>query len=337
MDFKDYYKVLGVERSADQKAISQAFRKLARQHHPDVNPGKPQAEQRFKEVNEAYQVLNDPERRAKYDQVLDLREHGGGWEDLMRGGAQPGGDGTFTVYGQGMRPEDLGQFSEFFQQLFSGLGGAGMAGGSRAGGRRRRGCRGSASTIEDLLRQHEAESRPEGRAAGADVEGPVEITLEEAYRGTTRSVTVPGDAGASRTIEVTIPKGVRSGQRIRAAGQGPGGGDLYLVVQISPHPNFTRQGDDLVCEVAIPVWTAALGGVAQVPTLGGQMTMTIPAGSRDGRTFRLRGQGMPHVRGDGAGDELVKVRLALPDPLTPRDRELFEEMRKLHEGSTTKP
>jgi len=111
-------------------------------------------------------------------------------------------------------------------------------------------------------------------------------------------VTVPG-GGASRTIDVTIPKGVRSGQRIRAAGQGPGGGDLYLVVQISPHSIFTRQGDDIVCEVAIPAWTAALGGVAHVPTLGGQMTMTIPAGSRDGRTFRLRGQGMPHVRGEG--------------------------------------
>jgi len=332
MEFKDYYKVLGVERSADQKAISQAFRKLARQHHPDVNRGKPQAEERFKEINEAYQVLNDPERRAKYNQVLDLRQHGGGWEDLMRGGAQPGGDGTFTVYGQGMNPEDLGQFSDFFQQLFSGLGGAaGSARGAGTSGRRRRGGRGSASTIEDLLRQQEAASAP----AGADVEGPVEITLEEAYRGTTRSVTVPGDGGASRTIEVTIPKGVRSGQRIRAAGQGPGGGDLYLVVQISPHSIFTRQGDDIVCEVAIPAWTAALGGVAHVPTLGGQMTMTIPAGSRDGRTFRLRGQGMPHVRGEGPGDELVKIRLALPDPLTARDRELFEEMRKLHEGTTT--
>ncbi len=190
MEFKDYYKVLGVERSADQKAISQAFRKLARQHHPDVNRGKPQAEERFKEINEAYQVLNDPERRAKYNQVLDLRQHGGGWEDLMRGGAQPGGDGTFTVYGQGMNPEDLGQFSDFFQQLFSGFGAAGSAGSTRTGGRRRRGGRGSASTIEDLLRQHEAESAP----AGADVEGPVEITLEEAYRGTTRSVTVPATA-----------------------------------------------------------------------------------------------------------------------------------------------
>ena len=332
MEFKDYYKVLGVERSADQKAISQAFRKLARQHHPDVNRGKPQAEERFKEINEAYQVLNDPERRAKYDQVLDLRQHGGGWEDLMRGGAQPGGDGTFTVYGQGMNPEDLGQFSDFFQQLFSGFGAAGSARRSpgRAGGGGAAAA-GAPPPSRISCGSSEAESAP----AGADVEGPVEITLEEAYRGTTRSVTVPSDGGASRTIDVTIPKGVRSGQRIRAAGQGPGGGDLYLVVQISPHPIFTRQGDDIVCEVAIPVWTAALGGVAHVPTLGGQMTMTIPAGSRDGRTFRLRGQGMPHVRGEAAGDELVKIRLALPDPLTARDRELFEEMRKLHEGTKT--
>ena len=332
MEFKDYYKVLGVERTADQKAISQAFRKLARQHHPDVNRGKPQAEERFKEINEAYQVLNDPERRAKYDQVLDLRQHGGGWEDLMRGGAQPGGDGSFTVYGQGMNPEDLGQFSDFFQQLFSGFGGAGTAGGvphGRGGG----GAAGAGAPPPSRISC--GSSRPTRSPEGADVEGTVEITLEEAYRGTTRSVTVPDAAGASRTIDVTIPKGVRSGQRIRAAGQGPGGGDLYLKVEISPHPIFTRQDDDLVCEVAIPVWTAALGGVAHVPTLGGQMTMTIPAGTRDGRTFRLRGQGMPHVRGEGAGDELVKVRLALPDPLTPRDHELFEEMRKLHDGTTT--
>ena len=333
MEFKDYYKILGVDRNADKKAISQAFRKLARQHHPDVNPGKPQAEQRFKEINEAYQVLNDPQRRAKYDQVLDLRQHGGGWEDLMRGGAQPGGDGTYTVYGQGMSPEDLGQFSEFFQQLFRGFGG-GMAGGARTGGRRR-GGRGGAATIEDLLRQQQAESPGEGPKEGGDLEGPVEITLEEAYHGTTRSVTIPQDGGAPRTIEVKIPKGVRSGQRIRAAGQGRGGGDLYLVVEVKPHPIFTRRDDDLACEVAIPVWTAALGGAAQVPTLGGQVTMTIPAGTRDGRTFRLRGQGMPHLRGDGAGDLLVKVRLSLPDPLTPRDRALFEEMRTLHTDKAT--
>jgi DnaJ-class molecular chaperone len=135
---------------------------------------------------------------------------------------------------------------------------------------------------------------------------------------------------------VKIPRGVRSGQRIRAAGQGQGG-DLYLTVQIAPHPVFTRDDDDLQCEVQVPVWTAALGGQVEVPTLSGRVMMTIPPGTPDGRTFRLRGQGMAHLRGEGAGDELVKVRLALPEPLTPRDRELFEEMRRLHEARAAKP
>jgi curved DNA-binding protein len=332
MEFKDYYKILGVERTADQKAISQAFRKLARQHHPDVNRGDKNAEAKFKEINEAYQVLNDPERRAKYDQILDLRQRGGGdWEELLRRGAAGGRgpDGSYTVYAS---PEDLAQFSDFFQQLF-GLGGDpfGTATGARRQGRARRG----GFRIEDLLRQ-----RPEdaGGAPGLqqDVEGTVEITLEEAFHGTTRTVTVPEGGGRTgHSVEVKIPKGVRSGQRIRAAGQGAGG-DLYLTVQIVPHPIFTRVEDDILCEVQVPVWMAALGGKVDVPTLAGQVSMTIPEGTQEGRTLRLRGRGMPHLRGGGTGDELVKIRLALPQPLTPRDRELLEEMRRLHEGTAAR-
>ncbi len=341
MEFKDYYKVLGVERTADQKTISQAFRKLARRHHPDVNQGNKASEQRFKEINEAYQVLNDPEKRAKYDQILDLRQHGGGWEDLLRQGAGRRGDGgTFTVYGS---PGDLGEFSEFFQQLFGGLGGAGFGGpfgglGPRREPDARRGGRAGtgAFTIEDLMEQSAGGAHSGGPHAGGgrghDVEGTLEISMEEAYHGTRRQVAVPGGRGrAARTIEVTVPRGVRTGQRIRAAGQGQGG-DLYLVVQVSSHPVFTRHDDDVSCEVAVPVWTAALGGEVEAPTLGGSVTMKVPAGTRDGRTFRLRGRGMPRVRGEGAGDGLVRVRLVLPEPLTPRDRELFEEMRRVHEA-----
>ncbi len=335
MEFKDYYKILGVERTADQKAISRAFRKLARQHHPDVNPGNKQAEAKFKEINEAHQVLNDPEKRAKYDQVLDLRQRGGGWEELLRrgAGAGRGGDGTYTVYGSA---EDLEQFSDFFRQMFGGLGG-GPFGGGAAGGVRR-GGRGGGFRIEDLFGGGgPGEATARHQPAGQDVEGTIEITLEESYHGTTRTVTVPAGGGqAARHIEVKIPKGVRSGQRIRAAGQGLGG-DLYLIVQIAPHPTFTRIHNDILCEVAVPVWTAALGGTVEVPTLGGRVTVTIPQGTQDGRTLRLRGRGMPHLRGEGAGDELVKIRLALPDPLTPKDRELFEEMRRLHEGTAAKP
>ena len=330
MEFKDYYKVLGVERTADQKAISQAFRKLARQHHPDVNPGNKAAEARFKEINEAYQVLHDADKRAKYDRVLELRERGGGWEDMLRGAGR-GEDGQYTVYGA---PEDLGQFSDFFRSLFGGLAGGGLGEGLFGeGGPARRGGRG----VEELLRRRGAGARGGRQPASQDVEGTIEITLEEAYRGATRTLTIPAGGGKpAHSIEVTIPRGVRGGQRIRAAGQGQGG-DLYLTVEIAPHPVFTRVEDDLQCEVPVPVWTAALGGQIEVPTLGGRVTMTIPPGTPDGRTFRLRGQGMPHLRGEGAGDELVKVRLALPEPLTPRDRELFEEMRRLHEARAAKP
>jgi curved DNA-binding protein len=334
MEFKDYYKVLGVQRTADQKAISQAFRKLARQHHPDVNRNDKQAEAKFKEINEAYQVLHDPEKRAKYDEILDLRQRGGGWEEMLRRGAgpAPGGDGTYTIYGS---PENLAEFSDFFQQLFGGLAGgpfgAGAAGGTPKGGRR------GGFRVDELFGRGAGAATAERRPMEQDVEGTIEITLEEAYHGATRTVTVPADGGrAARSIEVTIPKGVRSGQRIRAAGQGLGG-DLYLTVEIAPHSTFSRVADDILCEVTVPVWTAALGGTVEVPTLGGRVTMTIPEGTADGRTLRLRGQGMPHLRGEGAGDELVKIRLALPHPLTAKDRELFEEMRRLHEGPAAKP
>lgn len=330
MEFKDYYKILDVPRNADEKAIRQAFRRLARQYHPDVNKDK-DAESRFKEINEAYQVLNDKERRAKYDQVLEMREHGGGWEDILRGaGAGAGRDGsTFRVYTTG----DPGQFSEFFEQLFGGLGGGGFGesafGTAARRGRARTRPRGDAGIdLEELLRRQQAAQAP------ADVEGTVEITLEEAFRGTKRTVTLPAaDGRPARSLDITIPAGVRSGQRVRAAGAGHGG-DLYLRVEVLPHPVFARDGDDITCAADVPVWTAALGGEAQAPTLGGPVTVTIPAGTREGRTLRLRGRGMPHVRGGGAGDELVRVRLTLPQPLTDRDRQLFEEMRRLHGTAT---
>ncbi|HLW48116.1 MAG TPA: J domain-containing protein [bacterium] len=343
MEFKDYYKILGVPRNADEKAIRQAFRKLARQHHPDVNPNDKKAEQRFKEINEAYQVLNDAERRAKYDQVLELRERGGGWEEILGGTGARGGPGmadggTFRVYTSG----DPGQFSEFFEQLFGGLGGGAFGEGVFGGGARRgRGRAGGRTAggggagrgginLEDVMRAQQA------APPAADVEGTVAITLEEAFRGTHRTVVVPAEGGrAERSLDITIPPGVRSGQRIRAAGGGHDG-DLYLRVDVLPHPVFTRDGDDVTAAVDVPVWTAALGGTIEAPTLGGPVTLTVPSGTRDGQVFRLRGRGMPHVRGGGAGDELARVRLTLPQPLTDADRRLFEEMRRLHEAAAPK-
>jgi curved DNA-binding protein len=328
MEFKDYYKILGVDRTADQKAISQAFRRLARQYHPDVNPGNKDAEQRFKEINEAYQVLSDPDKRAKYDQLLEYRQRGGAWEDLLRRRTASPGDGTFTVYTTG----DLGQFSDFFRQLFGDLPGSlweDIGSPRRGAGSRRRRIR-----LEDLFEG--PPSRPDRLSTepGPDTEVSVEISLEEAYQGTRRAVTVP--SSPPRTLEVTIPRGIQSGQRIRLGGQGPGGSDLYLRVEVTPHARFTRQGDDILIDLPVPVWIAALGGQVEVPTLGGPVMMKIPPGTRDGQTFRLRGRGMPHLRGLGSGDQLVKIHLMLPDPLTLRDRELFEEMRRLHEGKAAR-
>lgn len=324
MEFKDYYKILGVDRTADQKTISQAFRRLARQYHPDVNPGDKSAEQRFKEINEAYQVLSDPEKRAKYDQLLDYKQRGGAWEDLLRRHTAHTDSGTFTIYTTG----DLDQFSEFFREFFSGLGGIPFQDLVGRSGRRQ------SVWVDDLLDEERGYRGGTRQEVGHAAEVPIEISLEEAYHGTRRVVTVP--SRPPRTIEVSIPRGVRSGQRVRVPGQGPGGTDLYLVIQTRPHPVFNRQGDDILVELPIPVWTAALGGEVEVPTLGGRVTMRIPPGTQEGQTFRLRGQGMPHLRGGGAGDQLVRIHLRLPDPLTQRDRELFEEMRRLHEGKTAR-
>jgi curved DNA-binding protein len=306
MEFKDYYKILGVERSADQKAISKAFRRLARESHPDVNKKKG-AEDRFKEINEAYQAIGDPAKRAKYDQIYDAYKNGGGaWQDLFgrtaggpRGWSGPGGV-TFEVgsaedleqiFGQGG-----GGFSDFFQQLFGGLGGRGRA----------------------ATRTREQVEPPR-------LEASVEITLEDAYHGGRRQFRLPE---LGRSFDVEIPRGVRSGQTIRLAGAADGQ-DLFLRVQVALHRMFERTDDDLTIEVPVTVSEAALGGEIEIPTLDGKITMTIPSETQTGRRFRLKGLGMPHARGDGRGDLYVRVKVVVPSGLTSRERELFEELRRL--------
>jgi curved DNA-binding protein len=316
MEYKDYYEILGVSRDADQKEIKRAFRRLARKYHPDVNPDDEQAEDRFKEINEAYEVLSDPEKRAKYDQLgrewSRYGQSGGGPEgfDWSQWTTQPGGGRVHVQYGT---PEDLqdlfggrSPFSDFFTQIFGGMG-------ARGGETR-------------------TQPRPQ---RGQDLEQEVMISLDEAYHGTSRVVEKDG-----RRLEVQIPAGARTGTRIRMAGEGgPGAagggpGDLYLRVNVVATGRFERRGDDLAVTVDVDLYTALLGGEAEVPTLSGAVLLRIPEGTQNGRTFRLRGQGMPRLgRAEEHGDLYANVNVRLPESLSPRERELLEQLSTLAKES----
>jgi curved DNA-binding protein len=325
MEYKDYYRTLGVAKNATEKEIKAAYRKLARKHHPDVNKGDAKAEARFKEINEANAVLSDPEKRRRYDAL------GPDWAAHARPGPPPGagargprGGPVHVDFG-----EDMGGFSDFFRTIFGGGGGFGGAAGRGAGegfGGGRGGFR--EVDLEEMF----------GRttAAGQDVETPVELTLDEILRGTSRTIQV-GDGGTARRVQVKIPAGVREGARIRVAGEGAPGhqggprGDLYLRVRTLPHGHLQRAGDDLKTTVTVPLTTAVLGGEGSVPTLDGPVGIKIPAASRPGRVFRLRGHGLPQL-GEGKkgqrGDLMAELAVDLPQNLTARERELFEELRK---------
>lgn len=326
MEYKDYYKILGVEKNADEKEIKKAYRKLARQYHPDMNPGDKAAEARFKEINEAHEVLSDPEKRRKYD---ELGQDYARWQQAAGAGGGQGGGVDWTHFytqqaGQrgagpgGVRVEyaDINDlfgseqgFSDFFQAFFGG-GMGGMGGGATTTGTGRR-------------------TRRAPQAPPQDIEHEVEVTLEEAFKGSQRLLDVDG-----RRLEVKIPAGVKTGSRIRMAGEGPsnaGGarGDIYLVVKVLPDPNFERRGDDLYTEIPVDLFTALLGGEARVPALGGAVALKIKPGTQSGRTIRLTGQGMPKLRSTERGDLYAKVRVMLPDKLSEREEELVREWARL--------
>ena len=345
VSYKDYYQILGVPKNADAKAIKSAYRKLARKHHPDQNPGNKAAAERFKEINEANEVLSDPEKRQRYDTL------GPDWARYAEAGAggfggQPGGPGGgYRVHVD--QSGDLGGFSEFFRTIFGDLG---ARQGARAGG----------SPFEGVEFEEQGPFRSGARGRrGGDLETEVEISLEEAESGARRTVeyqelAVCGTCGGSgrqgkvacptcggsgrvqrsNRVEVKIPAGVRDGSRVRAAGEGGAGagggarGDLYLRVHVTPHPVFERREDDLHVELPIAVWEAALGAEVEVPTLRGKVSMKIPPETSSGRTFRLPGYGVPHLKG-GKGDQFVRVRIVVPTGLSPRERALFEELRSL--------
>lgn len=328
MEYKDYYQVLGVSRSASQDEIKKAFRKLARQHHPDVNPGDKAAEERFKEINEANEVLSDPEKRQKYDQFgaqwQQYTGAGGRPEDFNWGqwSAQPGGGGTYT---RTMSPEEFeqmfgggGGFSDFFETLFGGMG----------GGRRSAGFGGSPFE-SDFSGGQQFQARPR---RGRDAEHTVQVTLEEAFHGANRSLQYED----GRSIEAKIPRGVDSGSRIRLSGQGAPGaqgaaaGDLYLRVEVLPHAVFQREGDNLKVTLPVDLYTALLGGEVEAPTLERPVRLTIPAETANDKVFRLRGLGMPNLRNpDKRGDIYATVDVQLPQNLSEEERRLFEQLREL--------
>ncbi len=319
MEFKDYYKILGVPRNADPKAISAAYRRLARKHHPDVNKDKG-AEDRFKEINEAYQVLGKPDQRAKFDQLYEAYQRGGvDWQQMFgRGGTYRTPEGwTVTFGGDAGNLEDLlGGFSDFFRQFFgqdfaqhTGGSPSGRGPFSRAQGRRRAG-------VEEVIRER----------APRQAEATLEVSLDDAFRGSQKAVALQVN-GATRRLDVTIPKGVRDGQTIRLP-RALDGADLYLTIKVMPHPQFERRDDDIVTDVPVLLNEAMLGGKIEVPTLEGSVEMTIPPETQHGQLFRLRGQGMPK-RSGGRGDQLVRVKVILPKKLSSREKQLFEELGKL--------
>ena len=314
VNIPDYYAVLGVPRAASQEEVTRAFRKLARKYHPDANKA-PEALQKFKEINEAHEVLKDPDKRARYD------KYGEYWKTAGQQGGPPppgfegfqfdlGGPGGFN-FGSG--PEG---FSSFFEMLFGGMSGAGGPSSARRG---RAGARA-------------------GR--GQDIEGSVVLTLEEAARGVRREITlVDPSLGQQRSIDVKVPPGVTAGQRIRLAGQGGTGrgggpaGDLFLRLEIQPHPAFRLEGRDLHAQLPVTPWDAALGGEARLFTLEGDVTVKVPPGSSSGRRIRLRGRGFPNPKG-APGDLYAEIRVVVPEELTPEEAELF---RKLSETSDFTP
>ena len=333
MEYRDYYKTLGVPRGASQADIKKAYRKLARQHHPDRNAGDKSAERRFKDVNEAHAVLGDPDKRKQYDAL------GANWEAAARAGpagaagAARGGDpfGSGGPFGTGGNiryeyrtsgGEDIGGFSDFFRAVFgaarSAAAGATGTSGSAAGRTRARAAT-STQDFDDLLSgmgiDPDTVEGQRGRAVGPRptplVEADAELDLEEAFRGTTRLV-----EGDGKRLEVTIPPGVDSGSRIKLTGKGGGGRDLVVIIRLRPHRIFTRRGADLERELAVNLETALLGADVAVPTLKGRLMLTIPAGTQAGRTFRLTGQGMPRYRASGNGDLLVRIRVVLPTNLS---------------------
>lgn len=320
-EYKDYYKILGVPRDADEKTIKRAYRKLAAKYHPDKNKGDKQAEEKFKEINEAYQVLSDPEKRKLYDQLgaewERYQKMGGGinWEDFVRSYQQQYGSqrGPFYhVHFEGDVDDLFEGFSDFFKTFFGGFGFTDYGFGRSKRARR--------------------------STRGQDLKTSLTITLEEAYHGTSKIIQVNGEK-----IRVRIKPGIPSGKTVKIPQKGgfpPSGkgarGDLYLTIYVASHPKLTRQGDDLYMTHTIDLYTAVLGGKTTIETLKGKVNVNIPPGTQPGKMLRLKGLGMPKYDLPGQyGDLYVTIQVEIPQNLTPREKQLFEELRLLRHETTS--
>ena len=338
MAVKDYYNLLGIPKNAPDKDVKAAYRRLARKYHPDVNPGDKSAESRFKEINEAFEVLSDPDKRKKFDQYGSDFENAEAFARARQQSQQQSQrqSGSFNRGARGSpfttdETQDMGDLNEVFESLFRGMGG----GGARTGGRR-------------------------APRKGQDIEHQIELTLEEAFNGTKRVLELKSEqacplcqgmgrvknavcqqcGGAGRVIkprrlEVKIPPGVKEGSRVRVAGEGDPGtggtsGDLYLVIKIAPHPLFKLEGDDLAVDVPVSLTAAVLGSEVQVPTLkGSKLALKIPPETQNGKVFKLAGQGMPRLNDTKCGDMLARVSVILPTNLSMKERNLFEQLRSM--------
>ncbi len=306
MAVKDYYETLGVQREADDKQLRKAFRRMARKYHPDLNPGNKAAEQRFKEINEAYGILSDPQKRTRYD-TYGHQAFQPGFEEFRRQRTASAGPGFDFSSASGEGAED---FSSIFDNIFGDM--LGRRPGARRGER--------AETLS---------------VKGEDAEYPLEIDMEDAARGLTREIALQRHGKIER-VSAKIPPGVADGTRVRLAGMGHPGrgggkpGDLYVVTKIRPHRFFERKGDDLHLEVPITVAEAALGARIEVPTLQGTAAMTIPRATQSGQIFRLKGKGIPHLKGGGSGDQYLRMKIVLPGTIRNQDDDLFRRIGNLY-------
>ncbi|WP_456324735.1 DnaJ C-terminal domain-containing protein [Desulfonauticus submarinus] len=307
MEYKDYYKILGVSKGASQEEISKAYKKLAKKYHPDLNPNNKEAEEKFKEINEAYEVLKDPEKRKLYDSLGPNWQHGQNFEP------PPGFENIhFEFRGDSTGFEDLGGFSDFFETIFGGLG--------RSGKRKR--AYYSSGFGQDFY-----------SARGEDQEAILELSLEEAFRGGEKTITVGSIGTGKKTLNVKIPPRIKDGARIRLKGQGGPGigngpaGDLYLKVKILPHALFKLDGNNIIYRLDLAPWEAVLGTEIDVPTLEGKVKLKVPRGISSGQKLRIKGKGLG--QGLGRGDQLVEIRIKSPKNLSAKEEDLWQELARI--------